>query len=604
MRVRAALVLVLAVVLAIPSTAMAATPPSAASLYRVSTAAGAVVVIWSLPPNADAARVCWVLGSTPPASPTAAGALCEPVTTRTDAYFSGRKEGEVVSVSVFAHSTTTGLDGPPVGETVTVEVAPRVIHDLWTTAVTSTSLGLGFYTIDDYDESDARSADIASLEVIVEPGVSTVPATGKPTHTFPYTFEHGPLVIGGLAPGRVYSFTVRGRDSHGRLSQPRMVVGTTRIPGLYFVDNTTSESAVPSKLRVIDVDAAVTAAGREHVLVSTSPAYHLNVITYRSRAAGGSWSAPLVLATNGAQPRISANARGDLLASWSTGSGGSYRIRAAGSTWGPVRTLATRNDELQSVVLDGRGRVHAALWRDGASPGLYYRTNASGAWTSRRVSGAGKWSSGRDTVELAYDAVANRIALLHLRLTSTQQDVQVSSTPAAATTMPALSVRASLPRSEPSVAHPRAARATAHIASAAGRITVVVGVGSIDGPHAATDGVFVMTGRSVSELSPLTRLAGTTSSDFRPVLTATSGTRLSVAWYRRSPTWSVAARGVWHESLTLTSSGKWASRSIEHVTTSAYDEPRLVAIDAGGRRHVAVHRSRESDGGNNGVHPR
>ena len=528
--------------------ARAAEPPVVAAHVHVDNYRNAVFTgVWSLPAGAEAV-LCYSSGGTP-TSPDTSQACSYP-----DAY-----RGRLAGVSprspvdppeapehfaVFARAAPTAPWGPPALDRGGA-LPPFPAAALRTTGVSGSALVLAWEDASTTYGSDYEGRGGTTRWVIAWARGGRPPealARSEVTTTSVEALEHTAR-ISGLAPGRDYSFQVRGRDADGHLSDwSDPVTATARRPGLLLVHGRAGgrdwhRTWVPRTRRVEVGSAAVGPGRRAHVVSSTG--------TFERYALLEDQAWTVRRAASGDQGLTSSPA--GVLAAARTSC---ISVKRPGQVW----KRAWCADDLANIsgpVLDGRSKVHAFVETPG---GVSYLTNRSGRWTAHEV-------AIRTLPTLLYDAVTDRLVAIQ-RVPADQSVVTVSSKrPAAARFRQRWTWDLGLDGHDVS--------ATAR----AGRLTVATG-----GPR----GLVVGTASTDGDRHAVRVVRSAQTFGGPPLVAAASRHSVALAW--------TARRGVM-TGLLRWSAGRWDLVGVRHRTGLRYDTATDLDPGPDGRVHVLVARA-------------
>ena len=164
---------------------------------------------------------------------------------------------------------------------------------------------------------------------------------------------------------------------------------------------------IPGSSFRVNADLAVDPAGNA-AIVWERIVFEPGVLA-AARPVGGSWQAPVRLASAGLNPSVAFDPFGNATAVWgSIGAGVMAAARAATGDWQPAASIdSTAGQVIANVVLDERGDAIAA-WSNAGPPGAMARRRVAGEWqATTRISAEGR-SPG--TPELAVDSAGNAVA--------------------------------------------------------------------------------------------------------------------------------------------------------------------------------------------------
>ena len=579
-----------AVVLA-PAAPAAAVVAPVRDLYvdsPVSAQAG-LLLGWVLPSGATDALVCYNVDKPAPVTPGVADTCLPPVTDRNPEFDVDAEYGRTYAVTVWSHVASTNEYGPGVSKSVVASAYAIDIDDVWMGADTETSLRMC-----------AGSEEGAPDHYVVRIAAGTKPPGGTPERvvTLPGT---GPCpVIDALVPHAPYTFDVRAVNEAGEGS-PYLVTAATRTSGAWL-DSPAGMDLV-SPLWYSEAAIAVARGGREHAVVSLPvPGTHRLGPAYRTRSSGGQWSQPVLL--DRAQlwderAMVSVNRRGDVLVGWNNSSRASYRVRASASgQWGKVHRIAKAPgsaNRLDGAVIDDRGRLHFLVNRylpDDSRDALYYRTNAGGRWTdgvlSPQTCPTFTDHDGCANALLAYDDVTERVVVVEqhtVRRTIDGQvrrvsEVRFTSAPAA---------RASLPRMR--VIHTsrtdRIRLLPSSLSARAGRVAVGMRGSAPRGLGPSSRGAAYLLTQTTHGRWRLHLMGAKGESPIEVRVAVINDRHVAMAWQVEA-NWDIARQGVWATTARRPGSPTfWRADPPRHVSDSAYDHLRGLAVDGHGRARVS-----------------
>jgi hypothetical protein len=448
-----------------------------------------------------------------------------------------------------------------------------------TTAVSSGSVRLSW----DSDGDEGLHEQLYRWVVSIRPGPTRPPKHAQPTVVLPAaTLSY---LVTGLRSGEPYTATVRSEDKAGALSAPVTITFSTRQAVTHSQvthDGNSVVGTVPLTTgTTTQASTVVTASGRRQVLYTARGRVYFSAASLTGR-----WTDPVELAS-GQYLRPGtvylARNRGALVAGWQNFGQPQYRIRPAGSTsWSRIHSLG-RPGHLRGIEIDGSGHVHALV-------GIYYVTNATGRLVVSRVPTSSLHYASAERSRLTMDPVTGRLIVadavqprddpraLLLRLVSVR--------PSATTVGPWHTVR----RLPNVVFGSRVDIFTPVVSSYDGSITLGLSaserVSFPPGVRRAFDGVFVMSGHGVADVSGFRRVPGTNRTASGLVLSASSRNVTELAWSEHDATWRPARQGVFTAVLT-NPGGSGAVSAAIHQSRSAYATASGVGADRGGDLFLA-----------------
>jgi hypothetical protein len=451
--------------------------------------------------------------------------------------------------------------------------------------------GTGLDWVFDERPADATSVNLcwggedtspyASWNVRLAAGTTPPPAdapaatvTGDP-HGACYTAT-------GLATDEPYTFRITGNSSSGE-SDPAFHTLAARSPGT-FVLNGGSREKFPWETAFLQL-AVTTKDRRWHAIFpfeAKTESGPFRWTFYSTREKNG-WTNP-ALTAGSLQSVLAANAStvavtwSDELARYRT----RYRVRAAhASAFGARRTVpgANERDRVFASALDRRGHLHLLSYGRRTDGGAVYASNASGKWRRQVIPLA--WGCNYSAFLgscaapplLTHDAATDRIVVVSQGV----HRVRIASKRASAIKFGALHALTDVNK--------RHLSATS-LTSRADRITLGLASKPADDLGRPAKGPFyVWTG------GQLVRVPGTTANDENLLASASSPSRVKLAWRRGSEAWDRREQGIWTaESVRNPRTGRWSIRNIRHRSDSHYDVLDSLAVTAAGRALVAYRR--------------
>ena len=550
-------------------------------------------VEWSNSVDTDESVVCYEKGATAPTAPTASATVtCSSVLTfATDSpFYQFTATGDTnYSVSVFSYDSATSMYGSPVSATNAFVSDP--VHqaiDLETTAGSRSSVTL-HWRAHAYPRPAGPKTDPRRWQLRISSGIVAPQSSTKPDAILAY--DRRTFVITGLTPDQPYTASLIATGKLDTKSRTVSLTFATRPAGVKSIvvvggahhhkatagGSTTANDAVSMTISPSGRQSAVYADGQQ--------------LLFADRAGTGPWSQPVTVAhstiPSGARfdnQLINSSTAGVAVA-WNDYRHNYYRIRATGrSTFGPKHPLcaADSKHQLEGLVLDNRGKVHALFERHGT--GFGYCTNATGKWTDSTladpVSGSPSFTfSDFSEQQLTIDPVTQQLVI----------GIESQTTSGTPPFKSQLSLATAGPRSaRPSqwthvTAFPTAGNAD-HLQLVSDGGEVTVGTSATGNQLDSTNGLWLLHGSSVMDLTHLTKLPAPAHIDGL-VLTAARGDRTALAVSRFSPSWRSARRGVFTESVSW--SGQVAEPgALRQLSDSPYSRP--VAIRRLANGHLVV----------------
>lgn len=565
--------------------AAAAPPPPVTNVGVSAWDGGYIAVSWTAPTETTPAVVCEAPGSTPPVTPSDAGATCSaPIMPGGSGSYYGAYSftgvgGQQYAFSVFSYDPATGEYGPPASVTVTAVDPPPQGAVLRTTAVDGRTLtvvvqGLG---------EASSPCDVRDALVSWAPGMAIPPAPSPQTghvvpvssgpECYPYAWQRS-LRVTGLNPGVLYTFAVRLRDHAGQVGDPTIVRATTRVPGLSETGTNLSVRSLSAPLECTEIQKCRGPGPTSAAMPSPGvidAAYEVGGrIVFATLSPTSGWSTRTLTTVGNAGPYVATGPNGFVVVAWTNAAGAYYEYRSAGRWSGANRIMA---GTVLGVTTDAAARIHLLI--DGG--GLWYVTNGSGRWTST------KFASSHLGL-LARDPATNRIVVVYQHVTSSDWALRVAT----------MSATVAKPGIFATWLSPSQSWTATSVAASGGRIVVAL-VHTTSWSDAATvHGVYVQRGTSSSHNAPV-RVGGTTNRDTNVVVTAPSSQRVLVSWQRHTASWSAGALGVWTTAYQYSFATKsWVFTTPQrHWARSAYDVPTAAFADPRGHLYVVFFSTRD-----------
>lgn len=542
---------------------------------------------WVLPPEADAAVLCYRAGGAP-ATPADASVCSAPSRWSASVEAPGTWGGAPLphtDFAVFSLATETGLYGPPA--LVTGETPPPFPAEYLTShGVSATALDLTWResTASDANGGWPFDGPGGTVEwVVYGARGSADPVTSPPTRVVavvPVGAVTSSARIARLDRDATYRFGVRGRDQEGNLSDwSELITTAARRPGLSLVHGRVGGASwrtlrVPAGRFVADaVLAGDTRTSAVHVGWTT---YAPERAGYARRSESGAWQAPSLPSGWRALSHLVVGPDHTLTASAWVGDDTCIVHRPPGKRWA-VRRCLPPGSWVDGVQLDAAGNVHVVYVRNDierSTETRYYASDARGRWTARKLASSDDVSL--SSVLLGYDRRDDRLVLVGVGPSG--QALQVwSKRPAAK----AFGTKRSWALGT------SADWQVTSVATYAGRVTVAAAPGSGGRP-------VLLVGRATSSSGTTVRVRGSARIDRDTLLTAVSARRVQMAWTRAVPMLDEERQGVWTSVLRRKSSGRWVTTTPTRRTRSAFDQLEGLVADTAGSVSLLVRRDVDS----------
>lgn len=137
-----------------------------------------------------------------------------------------------------------------------------------------------------------------------------------------------------------------------------------------------------------------------------------------SRAPGGTWEEPLVLASGGRYGRVAANDRGDAVVAWADAQGAWVRSRGAGNgAWGPPELIVAGDAAIQELTMNASGAALISYQLGvGASSVMFtsVRPDLQAGWEPPAQVATAAGGSGFNRFRTAIDDAGNAVAVWDL----------------------------------------------------------------------------------------------------------------------------------------------------------------------------------------------